>query len=330
LCVHAVILIQQCVYYKIFRVTTIRYHSAMTAALAVFAADLVSRFRRQRPLRGGSLIVTIFGDSILPRGGAITLGSLIRLADPFGLNERLVRTAATRLAHDGWVVAQRDGRLSEYRLSPGGRERFVEATRRIYGPGSGPWSGKWTLIVLPPREAAARRQLRKELSWHGFGELQSGVFAHPAVDAAGLAARAWQTPLPKNALIFEADLTSQSASALIERGWDLKDLALRYQRFVQRFERAATLLQREPDTASAFLVRTLLIHEYRRFHLRDPLLPEQLLPADWPGTRAAQLCRDIYRRVFEPSEVYLSAVAENLKGKLPPPGSDIRERFGGL
>jgi hypothetical protein len=42
------------------------------------AAELIKRFRRQRPLRGGSLLVTIFGDSIMPRGGAIALGSLIR------------------------------------------------------------------------------------------------------------------------------------------------------------------------------------------------------------------------------------------------------------
>src|SRR5271156_5360543 len=114
------------------------------------AAELVARFRRQRPLRGGSLIVTIFGDSIMPRGGAIALGSLIRLGAPFGLQERLVRTAAARLAHEGWVKARRVGKLSEYRLSEGGRERFAEATLRIYGEPNAGWAGRWTLIMLPP------------------------------------------------------------------------------------------------------------------------------------------------------------------------------------
>ena len=75
----------------------------MTASASAAAAELVARYRRQRPLRGGSLIVTIFGDAILPRGGAVTLGSLISLAAPFGLNERLVRTAAARLAKEGWL-----------------------------------------------------------------------------------------------------------------------------------------------------------------------------------------------------------------------------------
>ena len=73
------------------------------------AAELVARFRRQRPLRGGSLIVTLFGDAIMPRGGAVALGSLIDLAAPFGLNERLVRTATTRVSWQRYPC----GRLAE-------------------------------------------------------------------------------------------------------------------------------------------------------------------------------------------------------------------------
>ena len=87
------------------------------SSLTPAAARLAAHFRRQRPLRAGSLIVTLFGDSIMPRGGAIALGSLIRLAAPFGLNERLVRTAAARLAEEGWLETRRQGRQSEYRLS---------------------------------------------------------------------------------------------------------------------------------------------------------------------------------------------------------------------
>src|ERR1700722_8717615 len=104
----------------------------MTDPVSTAAAELVARFRRQKPLRGGSLIVTLFGDSIMPRGGAVALGSLIALAAPFGLNERLVRTAAARLAKDGWLEGRRIGKLSEYHLSKNGRERFAEATKRIY------------------------------------------------------------------------------------------------------------------------------------------------------------------------------------------------------
>src|ERR1700739_4712994 len=107
----------------------------MNDALAV----LLKRFRRQRPIRGGSLLITIFGDSIAPRGGVISLGSLIDLALPFGLTERLVRTSVARLAGDGWLVARREGRRSDYRLPPTGRDRFAEATSRIYGATPDSW-----------------------------------------------------------------------------------------------------------------------------------------------------------------------------------------------
>ena len=297
--------------------------------LAPAAAALVTRFRRQRPLRAGSLIVTLFGDSIMPRGGAISLGSLIRLAAPFGLNERLVRTAAARLAEEGWLEARRVGKRSEYRLSSGGRERFLEATQRIYGEPA-PWSGRWTLIVLPGVPAAERLRLRKELTWRGFGELSAGIFAHPEVSAAAVA-----SPAP-GTLIFEAILEQPASSAqLVARGWDLQELAQGYRRFTRRFLPVSTAVRaamraRRVDPEAGFVVRTLLIHEYRRLHLRDPLLPGRLLPAAWPGHGAARLCREIYGGVLTASETHLSATAARLEGALPPADASVRKRFGGI
>jgi phenylacetic acid degradation operon negative regulatory protein len=305
----------------------------MTANASTAAAELVARFRRQRPLRGGSLIVTMFGDSIMPRGGAVSLGSLIALAAPFALNERLVRTATARLAKDGWLEGHRAGKLSEYRLSHDGRERFAEATRRIYSEPDTEWSGRWTLVVLPPMRAAERKELREELIWRGFGELSTNVFAHPELDSRTLAPqRAPSGPLSK-VIVFDANLADDDApQRLVSLGWDLEDLGLRYQRFVKRFERILAALHglRTLDHQACFIVRTLLIHEYRRLHLRDPLLPPSLLRANWPGARAAALCRNIYACVFAASEAHLSRVAAQLDGPLPPPDASVMQRFGGI
>src|SRR5580765_3583238 len=120
-----------------------------TAPLPAPVRALLRRFRAQRPLRGGSLLITLFGDAIAPRGGAVTLGSLIRLAAPFGLTERLVRTSVARLARDGWLSAARVGRRSEYHLSASGAARFAEATQRIYAPTPAQWNRRWTLLLLP-------------------------------------------------------------------------------------------------------------------------------------------------------------------------------------
>ncbi len=306
--------------------------TSSTATATGAAAVLVARFSRQRPLRGGSLIVTLFGDAIMPRGGAIALGSLIALAAPFGLNERLVRTAATRLAKDGWLEGRRAGKRSEYHLSPDGRARFAEATRRIYGGPDTAWSGRWTLVVLPPMRAAEKKELRDELIWRGFGELAANVFAHPELDSRSLRAPLHPGPFSR-VIVFDANLADDAApQRLVSLGWDLEDLRLRYQRFVKRFERVLAALhgRRSLDTRACFILRTLLIHEYRRLHLRDPLLPPRLLPGDWPGAQAAALCREIYARVFAASEAHLSSVGAQLDGPLPEPDAAVMQRFGGI
>ena len=114
-------------------------------------------------------------------------------------------------------------------------------------------------------------------------------------------------------------------------GWDLKELGNRYRRFVQRFEGAhAALRGRAAIPLTGFILRTLLIHEYRRLHLRDPLLPQRLLPANWPGSRRRDCAGTFTLRVFAASEAHLSAAAARLDGPLPPPERSVMRRFGGI
>ncbi len=79
-----------------------------------------------------------------------------------------------------------------------------------------------------------------------------------------------------------------------------------------------------------FLLSLDLLAEYRKVLLRDPQLPEELLPASWHGLPAYQLCRNLYRGLHERADDYLSALMETADGPLPPPGKNLSSRFGGL
>jgi phenylacetic acid degradation operon negative regulatory protein len=110
-----------------------------------------------------------------------------------------------------------------------------------------------------------------------------------------------------------------------------KALAGVYAEFVECYQPVLEQLraegQAEIDGESAFLLRILLIHDYRRLLLRDPELPDVLLPADWPGQKARLLCKELYRRLLAPSERHLDAHFQLASGQPRPPRHALHERF---
>jgi phenylacetic acid degradation operon negative regulatory protein len=305
----------------------------MTATLPTAIQGLLRRFRSQRPIRGGSLLVSMFGDSIAPRGGVVTLGSLIELAAPFGLTERLVRTAVARLAQDDWLVARRDGRRSEYRLTPRGQQRFAEATQRIYSKGPESWDGQWTLLVLPASGGKRPEKLREALRWLGFGQTGPGLFAHPNSNLVQVREWLHGVDLGGEGLVLRSCSEDVAVDrALVAAGWDLGELARRYRKFVDGFAAVRSALEAHATVTpeAAFIVRTLLIHDYRKIHLRDPLLPPALLPVDWVGSGAYDLCGSLYSKVFAQAEEFLTVTASTLEARLPAAEPAAYQRFGGI
>lgn len=303
------------------------------ARLAAQTHTLVTRFGKQRPLRAGSLLVTMLGDAIAPRGGVIALASLIELGALFGLPERLVRTSIGRLAKEDWVAAQRSGRVSHYSLTASGKVRFAQATQRIYAAAPDSWNGQWTLILIPANLKKSRDGLREELRWLGFGELNPGVFLHPSYDAASMRAQLGDIDPDGKLIVLERAAAAQTSDAeLAALGWDFDELKRRYGRFIKTFAplNEMSSASSEIDGEAAFTLRTLLLHEYRKIHLRDPLLPASLLPRNWAGTDAHALCRSLYSKVFAASERYLSVTVQTPDGSLPAPAQEVFTRFGGL
>lgn len=279
-----------------------------------------------------NLLVTVFGDALLPHGDdtSISVRALSRLLAGFAVNERLVRTSLTRLVNDGLLTTVSVGRRSFYRVAPGARALFRQADHRIYLGTAGEWDGSWTIVVIDGAESTSRRRavLRQELAWAGLGVVAPNVMASPIVDAE-VAARVvshvggFANVLVSRSNVIEGDGTL-GADELAHRVAALDEIAARYAGFIARFAEypPAELSQLAPDLA--FKLRTLLVAEFRRIALADPQLPPPLLPPDWIGDRARRLAGEIYATVAAGSEEFLAATVETADGVLTPRASPGR------
>ena len=296
--------------------------------------QLIEDFRARPTVRAGSLITTVFGDAIAPRGGTVWLGSLIRVLQDLGINERLVRTSVFRLVKDGWLQARQIGRRSYYSLTEEGGERFEQATHRIYGEPAGHWDGHWCLLLLSALDTQTKELVRRECGWLGFGAMSANVLAHPSPDFADLDITLRRLGV-EDALIVLRGETIRGEGAmrdLVRSSWNLDDIDARYADFVERFRPVYAALSRgsQATDCEAFIIRTLLIQEYRSVLLRDPWLPAELLPPTWHGAAAYQLCRNLYRAVHEEADAWLDETMETADGPLPPASPAFQQRFGGL
>lgn len=261
---------------------------------------LIARLHARGRLRVWSLVITIFGDMVVPRGGRVALSVLQEIAGRLGVEPGALRTAMSRLAADGWVEREREGRNAFYRLAEAGRHAFDLATRHIYAPGPPGWNGAWTVAIVP---AGAAEPERGDATALGFVRVASGVFLRPEMEGAPRLDDAFAGAL----VVHGAGAEHPEALASL---WASGETALAYRAFVSAYRPLAEALERgaEPGGLDAAAARALLIHDWRRIVLRDPGLPTKLLPADWPGEEARAVAADIYARLVGPSEVWLDRV----------------------
>lgn len=230
-----------------------------------------------------SALFDVYGDHLRGRGDQAPVASLIRLLDPVGVAAPAVRTAISRMVSEHWLepVVLDVGR--GYRATERATRRLDEAADRIYRQTDRAWDGSWQLVFVdPPQDRAARVRLRADLTFMGYAELAGDV---------------WVSPFPRRELASVLEHSGASArTARADRfdpppteAWDLTALRAAYDAWPAA---AAALVARhenahdDPDKG-AFAARFHLVHEWRKFLFADPGLPDELLPADWPGRLAS-------------------------------------------
>lgn len=257
-----------------------------------------------------SLLLTVLGEYVLPRGQAVWQETLVEALTTLGYTEQAARQALSRSTRDGWLTAERHGRRARLSLTESTIQLLRTGAQRIYSFGEQwDWDGRWLVLILrvPEQRREVRHQLRTRLAWAGLGSLGGGVWITPHAEREPELASAINGEPAAEATSFVANLASLGSSQGIAcQGWDLDDVRMHYKQFIDDFSRRTRPTQR----AACFRMQTLLVHAWRKFPFLDPDLPAELLPARWPRTRAHELFIDRHARWQPPAVAYFDELEQ--------------------
>src|SRR4051812_6608544 len=240
--------------------------------------------RSRTAMQARSALFDLYGDHLRHRGGVAPIAALVRLLAPLDIAAPAVRTAVSRMVRQGWLQAVDSDNVRGYGLSERATRRLDEAAARIYRhrPVEA-WDGCWSIaIVSHSADRTTRERLHRAMEYLGYRHLQTDAWIAPR-PAAELDSVVEAEGLPVTA--FHGEHVGDQ-EAIVRRLFRPTELAADYRRW---FDDAQALVGSADatDPENAFAARSRLLHEWRKFLFRDPGLPLELLPDDWPGEDAA-------------------------------------------
>ncbi|MEW6568302.1 MAG: PaaX family transcriptional regulator C-terminal domain-containing protein [Chloroflexota bacterium] len=277
-----------------------------------------------------TIIFTLYGAYIEPRGGVIWAGSLIKALAAFGISEQAARKVLSRMRRKGWLQVRKHGRQSYYFLTEAGSTLTKAGGRRGLAPKAATWSGEWHLLTyrIPEAQRQLRDRLRQRLAWMGYASLSSSTWISPYDRGQDLDRTLALLRVQGYVERFTARYQeSRGNKELAARLWDLTGLNQRCRAFLTKYqaeseEHKGNLARGEElDLERCFVRRFELMLDYMDIGFADPNLPPELLPDDWAGREAEALFREYRDLLTEPANHFFDSV---FKGPPPQPTASNR------
>lgn len=261
-----------------------------------------------------SVLLTILGEYVLPRGEPVWQETLVGALVSVGHSSQAARQALARSVRGGWLETTRVGRRSRVSLSSRTASLLETGASRIYSFGRArDWDGRWLVLILrvPEERRDVRHQLRTRLAWAGFGSMGAGVWLTPHVEREAEVVAAIRDAPAAEATSFVASLGMLGrASDVAAVAWDLDGVRSHYEAFVEDF---ASI---RPSSGEAyFRMQTLLVHAWRKFPFLDPDLPAEVLPSGWPRRRAHELFTGRHSAWSDPARTWFEELEAGRPGR---------------
>jgi len=267
--------------------------------------------------RPQSLMLTFLGIYLLGRGTAVFSGSVINVSGRVGVSQQATRSTLSRMVKRDLLRRHRRGQRMYFGLTPRSDAVLREGHQRVWRAGvvNRDWDGTWTVLgfSLPETWRSQRHRLRSRLVWGGFGPLQSGMWISPSrVDVPALVEG---LGLDRHLKVLVGRPAPPTWDGELIRGaFDIPGIAARYQAFLHRWGQPHPLADAPDD-----LARQLRLHaEWLQLIRKDPRLPAEHLPADWPAIHAERLFGQLAAAYEEPARAIAAELLDTIE--VGPPG----------
>lgn len=242
------------------------------------------------PPSARSMLLTIIGEFLYDSQDGAWTASLMRVLGGMGIEEHAARQLLSRAASAKWIERERVGRGIRWHLADHGRALAADGIKRsrTYLDGPSPWDDEWLLltVTVSTRKSTVRNRLNGGLSWLGMGNPTPGVWVTPHVDRVHeLTELVTTLSLTESALIVTGNIRPGGLGndEIVERAWDLTDLASSYSTLLTQDGRS------EPSDDDELLLSYIeLVSLQQRFMRLDPQLPKELM-SEWIGRDGAVL-----------------------------------------
>ena len=187
---------------------------------------------------------------------------------------------------EGWLEPVEQQGQRGYAATARARARLAEARSRIYRTADQHWDGTWHVVVVEhAADRASRGRTAAAMGYLGYARLAPDTWIAPrasaelaqSLAAEGLGSRQFLSRYT------EPGARRWRPTCGTSRAWRRRTGSSS-----SGPQELTAGLEADLTPERGFAVRSLLVHEWRKFLFRDPGLPAEVLPPDWPGRQAAK------------------------------------------
>jgi len=175
------------------------------------------------------------------------------------------------------------------------------------------------MYQVPEAHRAYRDRLRRIAQLVGYGLMQQGVLIAPQDLSGHIAAVLAEAPPGCQIQQAAIGLPAADAARIARSAWDLDDVADSLRGHITALSAASDGSTMPPATAETLRRLAQLLNAPYVDVIRNPGLPVELLPADWPAPELAELMSQVRGQYLPSARQYVNAVIEDFASRKAAP-----------